>query len=112
MSIYVRCMGGSSGNCKTGQVQLSSSATTYIECGFEPKYIAVAVGSSFTSGASATMVYDSDRNSNTQYAQGSSATAIPTTSNNRIGSIDSNGFTLNKASATQYAYATYFAIGE
>ena len=106
---------------KTGTVTLSTSATTYVNIGFKPKYIGLIVykdDTHFTISVYNENISDSNTYRGTK--NGSTVTcasfALPTSSStsntSKILSIDSTGFTIDKASSTFGTTAKYFAIGE
>ena len=105
--------------CKTGSVTTSTSTTTYVNLGFEPKYIAVIAWQTYNKFL--VNIYNSDVTSNYQIravkasSDSSSAVGPPMpytgTGTNYIASIDSTGFTLTKVGATYGTTAYYFAIG-
>lgn len=94
----------------SGQIRLSTSASTNIECGFKPKVVNILMGSSYTAVGGVQLDYVESISTAQQWVSGNS-NALPTTTNNRIGSINENGFTLTKVSDTRYSYCTYYAIG-
>lgn len=106
-------------DCKTGSVTTSTSTTTYVNLGFEPKYIAVIAWVSHTKFLA--NIYNSDVASGYQIrarmdsSDSSTAVAPPMpytgTGTNYITSIDSTGFTLSKANSAYGTTAYYFAIG-
>ena len=94
----------------SGQIRLSTSASTNIDCGFRPKVVNILMGSSYTAVGGVQLDYVESISTAQQWVSGNS-NALPTTTNNRIGSINENGFTLTKVSDTRYSYCTYYAIG-
>ena len=97
---------------KTGTFTASTSTTTSVTLGFKPKYLAVYFP--ISSSARTMWIYD-ERISTSQYVLGSSSvyaslSNIGSTSNYRLYSIDSNGFTCSKI-GTAGVTAYYFAIG-
>lgn len=103
----------SGGNISAGTVTTSTSATTKVVCGFKPKYICVVIFHS--SSVFHTLMYDEDYSSSTQLVGSTSTSsisyAVPTSTNNRLASIDNDGFTLNKYGSTFVGSGYYFAIG-
>lgn len=94
----------------SGQIHLSTSASTNIDCGFKPKVVNILMGSSYTSVGGVQLDYVESISTSNQWVSGNSY-ALPTTTNNRIGSINENGFTLTKVSSASYSYCTWYAIG-
>ena len=97
---------------KTGTFTTSGTTTTKVTTGFQPKYLAVL---RITSGTTQDTlnIYDADVTTSYAYIglsnSGSLRYALPSTTQYRIASIDSDGFTFNKHSGTATMY--YFAIG-
>lgn len=105
---------------KVGTATLSTSSTTKITCGFQPRYICLVTYSDSTHFCTA--IYNYDVNSSLSFRSamnGSSSTGagtatFPTSSSTTTGiimSTDSTGFTVNKSSTNHGTSAYYFAIG-
>lgn len=98
-----------------GSATLSTSSTTTINLGFAPKYICYRTTNSNQS-AYTVFVYD-ERFSTTKQQLTSINLSLSTenisgnTGANRISSITSTGFVVNKVSSSTYQYMYYFAIG-
>lgn len=91
----------------TGSYNATTSATATVTLGFQPSYIAI-IGSDIIN------VYDSSYNPTYGYYAGSSTSVTQyimgsSTGTNRIQSITSTGFIMNKSSKNTTMY--YFAIG-
>ena len=106
---------------KTGTVTLSTSATTYVNIGFKPKYIGLIVYkddthftiSVYNENVSDSYTYRGTKNGSTvTCASFALPTSSSTSNTSKILSIDSTGFTIDKASSTFGTTAKYFAIGE
>lgn len=101
--------------CKVGNVTMSSSTTTTITLGFQPKYICYRIGTTSTD-SSLLYVYD-ERYSTTKQLLASgnlyltSENISGNTSANRISSITSTGFVVNKSTNSTRTHLDYFAIG-
>ena len=95
----------------TGSFNLTTSANMTITLGFKPKYICVYGGST----ANPICVYSEDVSTSKYYSGSSSAYVtnynLPSTTTNRINSITSDGFIMNKASSAGVGTYRYFAIG-
>ena len=106
---------------KTGTVTLSTSTTTYVNIGFKPKYIGLIVYkddthfniSIYNENISDSYTYRGTKNGGTVTCTSFALPTSSSTSNtSKILSIDSTGFTIDKASSTFGTTAKYFAIGE
>lgn len=104
--------------CKTGSVTLSTSTTTSVTLGFEPKFICVWIYKDASHMNS--VIYNSSLSTSKQMngaMNGSTTSAayndMPYTSTGvgRINSINSTGFVIGKANTTFGTTAYYFAIG-
>lgn len=104
--------------CKTGSVTLSTSTTTSVTLGFEPKFICVWTYKDASHMNS--VIYNSSLSTSKQMngaMNGSTTSAayndMPYTSTGvgRINSINSTGFVIGKANTTFGTTAYYFAIG-
>ena len=101
--------------CKVGTVTMSSSTTTTITLGFQPKYICYRIGTTSTD-SSLLYVYD-ERYSTTKQLLASgnlyltSENISGNTGANRISSITSTGFVVNKSTNSTRTHLEYFAIG-
>lgn len=104
--------------CKTGSVTLSTSTTTSVTLGFEPKFICVWTYKD--SSHMNSVIYNSSLSTSKQMngaMNGSTTSAayndMPYTSTGvgRINSINSTGFVIGKANTTFGTTAYYFAIG-
>jgi len=106
--------GGGGAKVKTGTFTTSTSATTSVNCGFKPKYLAIEVDGQTSSGTHMLWIYNADTSTSySYYASASvypSTRSLPSTANNTLASIDSNGFTFNLTSSRART-ARYFAIG-
>lgn len=112
---YIRCgtVAQSSDKVKTGTFSSSTSGTTTINCGFKPKYVAIAGNygttlqmSTYNSDYSTSKIYRANSNTTSGYAQ---TAAIPNSTSAIINSITDTGFTVGRtANAVSY---NYFAIG-
>lgn len=110
--------GGGSGavQCKADSVELSTSTTTKVILGFKPKYLTCRIAADSTS-LYALNVYD-ERYSTTKFLYANSTGTnvvnqnLPYTGSGqqRIASIDNDGFTLTKSNST-YKNCDYVAIG-
>lgn len=119
---YLYATQQSSDKIKTGTVTLSTSATTYVNIGFKPKYIGLIVYkdnthfniSIYNENISDSYTYRGAENTSSN--MNCAAFALPTTSTTtnatKILSIDSTGFTIDKTTTTFGTMAKYFAIGE
>lgn len=103
--------------CKVGSATISTTGTTTITLGFQPKYICYRVATSSTStDVGVLYVYD-ERYSTTKQLLSSAAaylqaeTISGNTGNNRMSSITSTGFVVNKATNSSRTHLDYFAIG-
>ena len=98
---------------KIGTFNPSTSTTTTINCGFQPKYIAVLLLKSDKS-TGGMCIYNADVTTSYQYyassASSVSRVSLPSASSYQINSITSTGFIFNKTS-TAFPNAYYFAIG-
>ena len=98
---------------KIGTFNPSTSTTTTINCGFQPKYIAVLLLKSDKS-TGGMCIYNADVTTSYQYyassASSVSRVSLPSASSYQINSITSTGFIFNKTSTT-FPNAYYFAIG-
>ena len=99
--------------CKVGTATLSGSATTTVTLGFKPKYLAIRITNS-SQAAFVVNIYD-ERYSTSSYFYASTSgylgtTSTGTTTNNRLNSVTSTGFIINKVN-TSYTSLYYFAIG-
>lgn len=106
--------GGGTARIKTGTFTPSSSGTVKITCNFRPKYITV-----YQEGGTTykhMVMYNADYSTSLQmYAQNNgnlTQIAVPQTSgNNRLASVDNDGFTLRPSSAS-FTSGYYFAATE
>lgn len=104
---------------KTGTVTLSTSGTTTVTCGFEPKYIALMVYKDATHFSES--IYNKDVSTSNTYrgainggSSGCGASSFPVTSTSTAGLIMSTSSTGFKVAAASTAHGTngyYFAIG-
>lgn len=110
---YLYATQQSGGNVATGTFTASTSGTTTVSIGFEPKYLMVMnLNSSDTGGIN---VYDEDALGTTHILSATTAVTVtrrslPSTTLNTIASVSSTGFTYNKVSSG-YTTGYYFAIG-
>ena len=101
-------------NVKVGSITLSTSSTTTVTCGFQPKQICLFM---ISSGGTILMhIYDSNYSSSYAFFAGSGAYAsrvsLTNTTTNRLGQVTSTGFVMNKvSSSTNTGPYYYFAIG-
>ena len=109
--LYATQQGG--GQVATGTFTGSTSTTTTVSIGFQPKYLMVMnLNSSNIGGIN---VYDEDALGSTNILTATTAVyvtkrSLPSTTLNTIASISSTGFTYNKVSSG-YTTCYYFAIG-
>lgn len=113
MALY-RTGGANGPKVAVGTFTASTSAKTDVDIGFKPKYLCIRQYGSSASTLYIDYIYD-ERYSTTAYQlAGTSATLtskpIGESNNNRLYSINTNGFTVNAASSGYVNFA-YFAIG-
>lgn len=102
------------GVCKTGSVTLSTSSTTKVTLGFKPKYLAYRITNNSESNY-VMNIYDERYSTSASINAGTGTymtnVALNGTTQNRLKSIDSDGFTINKTGSSSYTKLEYFAIG-
>lgn len=94
----------------SGVAILSTSTTTKITLGFKPSYVALC-GATRNAPIS---VYNKDVSTTSYFSSSSSYAAsynLPSSEVGRFYTIDDDGFTVNKASASTTTALYYFAIG-
>lgn len=103
----------SGGQCAIGNVALSTDSSTHVNLGFKPKFVYASLAVNATT-LNAICIYDErystskcNRATNTA---GNTDYNIPSTSTNRIVSIDNDGFTLGEYTSN-LSNCYYVAVG-
>lgn len=94
-----------------GTFEASTSAQTTINIGFKPKFLVIQQGASSTSGV---LIYDENVSTTASRFAGSGTNLgsvnLGVTTNNRLYSINDDGFTVNKVGSAN-VHCLYLAIG-
>ncbi len=107
--------GSSGAQCASGTFNTDTSTETKVTLGFKPKYLLVTLASnSFDNVPNSVTVFNTDFDENACLFCASSVTklTLPNSTNNRLKSIDDDGFTYNQVSISGGLYGRYFAISE
>lgn len=98
----------------SGTFNTSTSGQTHVNLGFKPKYLLVTLASnSFDTNPNGVTIFNTDFDANACLfcaSSGISKLTLPNATNNRLKSIDDDGFTYNQVSVSGGLYGRYFAM--
>lgn len=104
---------GGGAQVAVGTFNASTSGATKVTLGFRPKYLLVTLASSsFNTNPNGVTVFNTDFDANACLSCASSISklSLPNATNNRLKSIDDDGFTYNQMTASGGTYGRYFAM--